>query len=148
MKKLIVLLAAAAFALQVNAQTEPEKITDKDVPTAVSGTFTKTHPNAKMVSWKKKDGKYAAEYDENSTKTWSIYDASGKLFETKVKIKESEAPQSVVDYANKNHTDILGKDYYKITDAKGVVTYAYKANDKKIIFDSKGNYIKTEDCKE
>lgn len=148
MKKLIVLLAAAAFALQVNAQTEPEKITDKDVPTAVSGTFTKTHPNAKMVSWKKKDGKYAAEYDENSTKTWSIYDASGKLVETKVKIKESEAPQSVVDYANKNHKDVMDKDYFKMTDTKGIVTYGVKVKDIKLIFDSKGNYIKSEDCKE
>jgi hypothetical protein len=148
MKKLIVFLAAAAFALQVNAQTQPEKITDKDVPTVVSGTFTKSHPNAKMVSWKKKDGKYAAEYDENSTKTWSIYDASGKLVETKTKIKESEAPQSVADYANKNHKDILGKEYFKMTDAKGAVTYGVKVNDKKLIFDSKGNYIKTEDCKD
>ncbi|WP_018342328.1 hypothetical protein [Cytophaga aurantiaca] len=148
MKKVIVFLAAAAFALQVNAQTTPEKVMDKDVPTAVSGTFKKAHPNASMISWKKMDGKYAAEYDENSTKTWSVYDASGKLVETKVKIKESEAPQAVVDYANNNHKDILGKDYYKITDAKGVVTYAYKANDKKLIFDSKGNYIKTEDCKD
>jgi len=148
MKKLIIFLAAAAFALQVNAQTQSEKLMDKDVPASVSGTFTKTHPNAKMVSWKKKDGKYAAEYDENSTKTWSIYDESGKLVETKVKIKESEVPKSVLDYGNKNHKDILGKDYYKMTDAKGVVTYGYKANDKKMIFDSKGNYIKTEDCKE
>ena len=148
MKKLIVFLAAAAFALQVNAQTAPEKITDKDVPVAVSGSFTKTHSNAKMVSWKKKDGKYVAEYDENSTKTWSIYDATGKLVETKVKVKESEVPKSVVDYASKNHKDILGKEYFKMTDAKGVVTYCYKANDKKMIFDSKGNYIKTEDCKE
>jgi len=148
MKKLIVLLAAAAFALQVNAQTEPEKITDKDLPTSVSGIFTKTHPNAKMVSWKKKDGKYAAEYDENSTKTWSIYDASGKLVETKVKIKESEAPQSVVDYANKNYKDVMNKDYFKITDAKGSVTYGVKVKDVKLIFDSKGNYIKAEDCKE
>ena len=148
MKKLIVFLAAAAFALQVNAQTEPEKIMDKDVPTAVSGSFTKTHPNAKMVSWKKKDGKYAAEYDENSTKTWSIYDASGKLVETKIKIKESEAPKSVVDYANSNYKDALDKDYFKMTDAKGVVTYGFKAKDKKVIFDSKGTYIKTEDCKD
>jgi hypothetical protein len=148
MKKLIVFLAAAAFALQVNAQTEPEKVADKDVPTVVSGAFTKTHPNAKMVSWKKKDGKYAAEYDENSTKTWSIYDASGKLVETKIKIKESEAPQPVVDYANKNYKDALDKDYFKITDAKGAVTYGLKAKDKKVIFDSKGNYTKTEDCKD
>lgn len=148
MKKIIVFLAAAAFALQVNAQTEPEKITDKDVPTAVSSTFTKTHPNAKMVSWKKKDGKYAAEYDENSTKTWSIYDASGKLIETKVKIKESEAPQSVVDYADNKYNDVTDKDYFKITDPKGSVTYGVKVKDVKLIFDSKGNYIKTEDCKE
>ena len=147
MKKLIVFLAAAAFALQVNAQTEPEKIADKDVPAAVSGTFTKTHPNAKMISWKKKDGKYAAEYDENDVKTWSIYDASGKLVETKVKIKDSEAPKSVVDYANKNY-DGADKDYFKITDTKGVVTYGFKAKDKKVTFDSKGAYIKTEDCKD
>lgn len=148
MKKLIVFLAAAAFAIQVNAQTQPEKVMDKDVPTAVSGTFTKTHPDIKMVSWKKKDGKYAAEYDEKGTKTWSVYDASGKLVETKIKIKESEAPQSVVDYAIKNHKDVLDRDYFKTTDTKGVVNYGYKAKDKKIIFDSNGNYIKTEDCKE
>lgn len=148
MKKVIVFLAAAVLALQVNAQTEPEKVMDKDVPAAVSGTFSKTHPNAKMVSWKKKDGKYAAEYDENSTKTWSIYDASGKLVETKVKIKESEAPKAVADYVNKNHKDVMEKEYFKMTDAKGVVTYGVKVKDKKLIFDSMGNYIRTEDYKD
>lgn len=148
MKKVIIFLAAAAFALQVNAQTEPEKIMDKDVPAAVSGTFTKTHPNASMVSWKKKDGKYVAEYDENSAKNWSIYDSSGKLVETVVKIKESEAPKAVFDYANTNYKDVMNKDYFKVTTTKGIVTYGVKVKDKKLIFDSMGNYIKTEDCKD
>lgn len=148
MKKLIVFLAAAAFALQVNAQTPSEKIADKDVPTAVSSTFSKTHPNAKMVSWKKSDGKYAAQYDESSTKTWSIYDATGKLVDTKIKIKESEVPKAATDYVSKNHKDPLEKEYFKATDSKGTVTYDVKVKDKKMVFDSNGNYIKTADCKE
>ena len=148
MKKLIVFLAAAALALQVNAQTSSQKIADKDVPATVSSTFTKAHPNAKMVSWKKMDGKYAAEYDESSTKTWSVYDATGKLVETKVKVKESDVPKMATDYVSKNHKDPLEKEYFKATDPKGTVTYDVKVKDKKMIFDSNGNYIKTVDCKE
>lgn len=148
MKKLIVFVAAAAFAFQVNAQTQPEKVADKDVPATVVGTFESNHPNAKMVSWKKMDGNYAAEYDESDTKNWAIYNASGTLVGTKVKLKDEEIPKAVTDYVNKNHKDAAGKEYFKMKDTKGTVTYGAKVKDKKLIFDSKGTYIKTEDCKE
>jgi len=101
-----------------------------------------------MIEWKKIDSKYEAEYDENSKKTYSVYDATGKLIETKVKIKESEVPKLATDYVYKNHKDPLEKEYFKTTDSKGTLTYEVKVKSKKLIFDSKGNYIKTLECKE
>ncbi len=146
MKKIIVFLAAAAFAFQVNAQSE--KVMDKDVPAPVATSFSKSHSDIKMVEWKKMDSKYVAEYDQNGTKTYSVYDASGKLIENKIKINESDLPAPAADYIKQNYKDVMMKEYYKMTDPAGVVTYGVKAKDKKIIFDSKGNYKKTEDCKE
>jgi hypothetical protein len=146
MKKLIVFIAAIAFALQANAQSQ--KIMAKDVPSSIAVAFAEMHPNAKMIEWKKIDSKYEAAYDENSKKTYSVYDASGNLIETKVKIKESEVPKLATDYVYKNHKDPLEKEYFKITNPKGTVTYGIKVKDKKFIFDSTGNYIKTVDCKE
>ena len=64
------------------------------------------------------------------------------------KIKESEEPQAAIEYVKKNHKDVLEKEYFKMTDAKGMVTYGIKVKDKKLIFDTKGNYLKSEDCKE
>lgn len=146
MKKIIVLLAAAAFAFQVNAQSE--KVMDKDVPAPVATSFNKSHSDIKMVEWKKMDSKYIAEYDQSGTKTYSVYDASGKLIENKIKISESDLPAPAADYIKQNYKDVMMKEYFKMTDPAGVVTYGVKAKDKKIIFDSKGNYKKTEDCKE
>lgn len=146
MKKLIVFLAAAAFAIQVHAQSE--KVMAKDVPSSVITSFNQSHSDAKMVDWKKWDTNYEAIYDEDGTKKFTVYDPLGKVIENKIKIKESELPVTANDYIKKNHKDTVMKEYYKSTDASGIVTYSVKINDKKLVFDSKGNYKKTEDCKE
>lgn len=145
MKKLIVFLAAAAFAIQVNAQSE--KIVEKDVPAAVTSTFTKSHVDAKMVDWKKKSSTYEVEFEETGTKKCIEYDVLGKEVASKVKIKESDLPASAITYINENYKDVVMKEYYQVKE-NGVTSYAVKAKDKKVIFDSKGNYKKTEDCKE
>lgn len=148
MKKLIVFLAAAAFALQVNAQTEKsEKVMEKDVPASVTSAFQKTHTDAKMVDWKKTDSNYEVEFDETGTKKYIEYNVLGKEISSKVKIKESELPASATTYINQNYKDVLIKEYYQKSE-NGSTSYIVKAKDKKITFDSKGNYKKTEDCKE
>jgi len=148
MKKLIVFLAAAAFAIQVHAQTEKsEKVIEKDVPVSVTSTFKKSHADAKMVDWKKRDSNYEVEFDETGTKKYIEYDVLGKELSSKVKIKESDLPATATTYINQNYKDVLMKEYYQKTE-NGATSYVVKAKDKKITFDSKGNYKKTEDCKE
>jgi len=149
MKKLIVFLAAAAFAIQVNAQTDKsEKVMEKDVPSSVTSSFKKTHSDAKMVDWKKMDSKYEVEFDETGTKKYITYDVLGKELSSKVKIKETDIPAAAKTYIDQNYKDVMMKEYYQVKDESGATWYAVKAKDKKVIFDSKGNYKKTEDCKE
>ena len=149
MKKLIVFLAAAALAIQVNAQTgKSEKVTANDVPSSVTTSFNKSHTDAKMVNWKKVDSNYEVEFDETGTKKFIEYDVLGKELTSKVKIKEADIPASAKTYIDQNYKDVMMKEYYQVKDQSGTTWYAVKAKDKKVIFDSKGNYKKTEDCKE
>lgn len=145
MKKLIVFLAAAAFAIQVNAQSE--KVVEKDVPAAVTSSFTKSHADAKMTDWKKKDSNYLVEFEETGTKKCIEYDVLGKELSSKIKIKEADVPAAAITYMNQNYKDVSAREYYQVKE-NGTTSYAVKAKDKKVIFDSKGIYKKTEDCKE
>ena len=139
MKKLILLFAIAGLFTQAQGQ----KLKAKDVPVAVTAAFEKAHPATKDVDWSKDGNNYEVEYDVNKTDMSITYNSSGKLMETEMEIKASALPAPVMEYVKTNYKEDEVKEASKITDASGIVTYEVEVKGMDLIFDSKGNYIKS-----
>ena len=139
MKKLILLFAIAGLFTQAQAQ----KLKAKDVPVAVTAAFEKSHPTTKDVDWSKDGNNYEVEYDVNKTDMSITYNSSGKLMETEMEIKASALPAPVMEYVKTNYKEDEVKEAAKITDASGIVSYEAEVKGMDLIFDSKGNYIKS-----
>lgn len=138
MKKSAILLAAMFAVTFANAQ----KVSDKDVPTAVKTTLQKNYPNAKEIKWEKENGNYEAEFEVEETDYSLLIDVSGKILETEIEIKVDALPANAKAYISKNYAGQKIKEATKITDNKGVVTYEAEIKGKDLIFDSNGNFIK------
>ncbi len=138
MKKSAILLAAMFAVTFANAQ----KVSDKDVPTAVKTTLQKNYPNAKEIKWEKENGNYEAEFEVEETDYSLLIDVSGNILETEIEIKVDALPANAKAYISKNYAGQKIKEATKITDNKGVVTYESEIKGKDLIFDSNGNFIK------
>lgn len=139
MKRLILLIAIAGFFTQTQAQ----KLEVKDVPVAVTSAFTESHESIVNIDWSKEGNNYVAEYNADNAKTSVTYDASGVLTKTQVEILVSALPFPVMEYLKKNDKEEEVKEASKITDANGTVTYETKVKGMDLIFDSRGNFIKS-----
>ena len=138
MKKSAILLAAMFAVTFANAQ----KVSDKDVPTAVKTTLQKNYPNAKEIKWEKENGNYEAEFEVEETDYSLLIDVSGNILETEIEIKVDALPANAKAFISKNYAGQKIKEATKITDNKGVVTYESEIKGKDLIFDSNGNFIK------
>ncbi len=122
-------------------QTAPEK-TEVNAPAVVKTKFSAAYPAVKEAKWStNKAGNYIATFKENGKAMRVVYKADGSLIRTWKQIDESALPQTAKDYLSKNYAG------QKITEAgtlqganNGPITYEVKIGDKKLKFDSKGNW--------
>lgn len=140
MKKSVILLAAMFSLTFANAQ----KVSDKEVPTAVKNTLQKSYPNAKEIKWEKEKANYEAGFENKETEYSVLIDVLGNILETEIEIKVNALPAMAKEYVSKNYAGQKIKEATKITDNKGVVTYEAEIKGKDLIFDSNGNFIKIE----
>jgi len=138
MKSLIFLLAAVASVSLVNAQ----KVSEKEVPTAVKSSLQKNYPNAKELKWEKENANYEAGFEVGKIDYSLLIDASANIIETEVEISIDALPANAKAYVTKNYQGKKIKEAAKITDAKGVVTYEAEVNGKDLIFDNSGKFLK------
>ncbi len=138
MKKLIFLLAAVAGVSFTNAQ----KVSEKEVPAVVKSALQKDYPNVKKVKWEKEKGNYEAGFEVKENDYSVLIDASGNIIETEVEINIDALPANIKSYITKNYPGKKIKEAAKITDNKGVVTYEAEVNDKDLIFDDSGKFLK------
>jgi Protein of unknown function (DUF2874). len=139
MKKLLFLLAIMGLFMQVQAQ----EVVTIDVPTVVKDAFQKAYPTINDVAWSMDGNSFVAEYDVNKVDMSVTYTAEGKLIETEMEISVSSLPQGVMEYILKNYKEEEVTETLRVTDAKGIVTYKVEISSFDLIFDSKGNFIKS-----
>jgi hypothetical protein len=139
MKKIILSLAIVGFV----SQTQAQKISAKDVPSVVKEAFSKAYPSVTDVDWSKDGSNFEAEYDAKKVDMSITYSPTGKLIETEMGIPTSSLPAGVMEYVKKNYKEDEVKEASKITDANGVITYEAEVKGLDLIFDSKGNFIKS-----
>ena len=139
MKKVFLLVAIFGFFIQSQAQS----VLAKNVPASVKAACMKAHPKAMDVKWSKDGTKFESEFTENGKAKSATFDDSGMLLESEKNIKVASLPSPIAKYVADNHKGKKITEAAKMTDKKGVVTYEAEVNGMDLIFDAKGNYIKS-----
>jgi len=140
---LITSVLAISVAACSSAQKE-EKATTKgtDVPEAVTVSFKKHYSNVSDVDWEKEGSNYEAEFEANDTETSVTLDPSGKILETENEIETSLLPATAMEYLNTNYKGKKVKEATKIVLEDGTIQYEAEVNNKDIMFDANGTFIK------
>jgi Putative beta-lactamase-inhibitor-like, PepSY-like len=118
-----------------------QKIKESEVPTAVKASFGKLFQGS-TAKWEKEDGNYEAGFKKEGKTMSATFQADGTFMESETAIKESELPPAVINYLQANYTNKKIKESAKITNATGAITYEAEVDNKDLIFDSNGKFLK------
>ena len=141
MRTIILFLFTIAFTMLAKAQSK--SVTEQEVPATVKAEFSKAHPSAFEVNWKQLNTEYIVEYSHTKTTSYAVYTNEGKLVESRDKITTFAMPSPAYDYIKEKYSSVPLKEYFRITDATGLITYGAKVKNEEVIFDKKGVYVKT-----
>jgi hypothetical protein len=131
------------FTIIITNLAVAQKLVDKNVPENVKTTFSKKYPEVKKVKWEKEAACFEADFEIKEAEYSVVIDAKGQILETEEVIPTSKLPKSVQDYVTKNYPNQKIKEAAIITNNKNVKTYEAEIKGKDLLFDSKGDFIKT-----
>ncbi len=138
----IIALSTASFAQKEKGEGK-EKLT---VPAVVRDALSKKYPEATKVSWEKEKGNYEANWGGKSGEDNSVqFTPTGDFIEIVKAMPVNKLPVSIITYVKEHYKGAKITEAGKVTDAKGKITFEAEVNRKDIIFDEKGNFIKSED---
>lgn len=139
MNKLIVFSQIVLSACNQTTKT-------RQVPTNISETFIKIHPNATIIKWNDEPPIWEAKYKEGEEKGAVSFNEKAVVTETELVISETQLPNSAIipDYIKVHYPNekIMGCE--KITKANGTITYEIQITGKEIVFDGSGKYLSEE----
>jgi hypothetical protein len=140
MKKIIFILIIGLMGSPVGAQ----KLKTSEVPDIVKNSLLSQFPGASEIKWERGDGFYEAEFDLNEVDYSVVINDAGNVMVTEVEIDPNQLPAGILPYVKSNFGDRKIKETSKITDADGTVTYEVELKGHDLIFDSNGNFLKSE----
>jgi len=136
MKKLAVFCLALGLTTTVSFA---QKLNAGKVPAAVKTAFAKKHGTAMKVSWELEKANYEAGFTLDGKEVSEVYTAKGVLVESETEIKVTELPETIkVKLKGQKIAEAA-----KITRADGSVVYEAEVKGKDLLFDAKGNPIKS-----
>lgn len=141
MKKIILFIVLAGFFMNVQGQ----KMNSNDVPVAVKNSFKKNYPSINDADWSKDGMNFSAGFEENKLERTVTYAGTGVLVGINEEIVVSAIPNLATAYVQKNYNGNEIDSASKITVADGTVTYSTEVDGKDLVFDSKGNFVKSMD---
>jgi len=142
MKSIFSFLLLASFVIQAKAQ----KLKTKDVPQPVLNAFKDSFPNVKKAYWGKDSIHYHVGFFYLKAPGSVTYDITGKRIISEMQLPVEDLPQSIVEYVQKKYPGEIVKEAAQIITGEGTVTYEVEINDLDLIFDAKGNFIKSFKC--
>jgi len=138
MKKYIALsVLLSVFSLKSFSQ----KIKESEVPAAVETSFGKLFSGS-TAKWEKENGNFEAGFKKEGKTMSATFQPDGTFLESETNIKQSELPPAVINYLQANYTNKKIKESAKITNATGAITYEAEVDDKDLIFDGNGKFLK------
>lgn len=138
MKKYI---ALSVLLLVVSLKSFSQKVKESEVPTAVKASFGKLFSGS-TAKWEKEDGNFEAGFKKEGKTMSATFQPDGTFMESETTLKQAELPPAVINYLQANYTNKKIKESAKITNATGGITYEAEVDDKDLIFDGNGKFLK------
>lgn len=136
------IIAAVAGSLVTSALFAQSIIS---VPKAVKEAFAQKFPQATPVNWEKEKGNYEANWGGKSGEDNSaLYTSGGQFIELAKAISVNELPAPALVYLKNHFKKKSVNEAALVTDAMGKITYEAEVEHKDMIFDERGNFLKTE----
>lgn len=126
-----------------SAQKGDKKLKSADVPATVQGAFKEQYPSITDIDWEKEGDNYEAEFENDKIETSVVINTTGEILETETEMAPSALPESVLSYLETNYKGKKIKEAGKIVLSDGTINYEVEMNNKDLIFDSNGKFIKT-----
>ena len=121
-----------------------QKLDDSKVPAPVKKAFTENFAGATAIKWEKENGIYEVGFKQNNQNKSATFAPDGAWMETEQSIEISAVPPSATAYIAKNYKGEKLKEAAKLKLANGEIHYEAEVNGLDIIFDEKGDFIKTQ----
>ena len=138
-KAFLIVLTAAIFLLSGCSG----KFKESQVPAATKQAFEKNYPGIKGT-WDKEDNNYEVSFKKAGKDMSVVIDESGTIVETETDIPVTYLPMTVQDYIKQHYAGMAIKEASTITKGNGEVNYEAEVDDKDVIFDANGKFIKEE----
>jgi len=133
----LIVVITLSFALTASAQ----KLNESQVPAAAKAAFQKKYPGL-PGKWDKEDVNYEVNFKQNGKSMSAVIDKNGTIIETETDISVNDLPAVVRDYLKKNYPGAKVKEAAKVLKENGDVNYEAEVNNKDVIFDATGKFIK------
>jgi hypothetical protein len=140
MRKLFFILAV----LTIGSRAIAQEVDKKDIPSSVKKIYDSIYPKAGNTSWKMKNGNYEATSGKDKEEISVLLDKDGKLVETRSVIDIAVLPQPISAYVIKNYPGAKISKACSVVSADGKMTYLAEVGEVSLMFDAKGNFIKSE----
>jgi hypothetical protein len=143
MKRLVLLLIVLFLSV---ISSYSQKLSEKDVPSAVKESFHTMFPDAEKIRWGKEDDTtYEADFKLNSVKMSANYSEIGLWQETETELDIASLPQTVYDAIARDYENAKILHVFKIERLLKYSLYEaeIKVNKKKreVMYDVLGNQV-------
>lgn len=131
--KVLLIIIAIPILVSCNAVT---------VPVKVISSFTKTFPMKKNPHWIKVSENYQAIFKINNKEATAAFDAEGKWLQTEISTSFDEIPDKAAAYILLDDKQTAICYACRIVKNTGDINYGVHIQDREILFDEEGKYIK------
>ena len=142
------LISFCSMAQEKNSDYGTDKLNQESknlasVPKQVTAAFEKEHPGID-VAWEIEDARYEGSYTLNGEKNTDTFEENGTLYAHEIQIAFNNLPKRIKHYVVQNVAGSLPVYGKKIINQLGEVNYQVHAANQILVFDDKGNFIKTD----
>lgn len=138
MKKMFILFVVTSL---IFLSGYGQRVKETEVPAATKAAFQKQYPGIK-ASWDKEGQGFEANFKQNGKIMSAVLDDNGTIIEIETDISINELPKSGMDYIVKKYPGSKIKEAAKVVKANGEINYEAEVNNKDVIFDEHGKFIK------
>lgn len=134
---------ALLFLCASCATSAPLEGEEVNVPSAVKRSFEKTFPHAEHVAWIKEGAEYEASFRQKKDAYSATFTAAGALQATEKAIPDYALPNRALDYLKTHYAGVTIDEAAEIILADSTTNYEAEVKGVDVIFDDRGNFLKT-----